>query len=183
MGKSKGSSAGSSDAGVTMEEMDDNDRQVLFGQHKKSYEALLAKKKKADADFKNACKLFRSDLGKNTIAEIKIAIQLDSPEGEAQVKSDLESMVRVARWMGTELGTQAKMFSGEKPADPRAFGEGKRAGMAGEPKKTTYAPGTKDYDQWMGGYDIGYQALQGQAFLGSKPGAGIGTEKPTHKVQ
>lgn len=150
--------------------MDDDDLQVLFFQHKNSYVAALAKKKKADADFKNACKLAKSELKSSGMADavdrIKLAILLETDEGDASLKERLENELRVARWMGTSVGTQFSLFDGpdRTPAVDRAFDDGKRAGLSGEPAKPPHSPDTEQYRRWMAGHSEGNTALATKGF-------------------
>lgn len=150
----------------TTEQLDDEALQALAFQHKKKYEHLLAAKKKADADFKNGCKLAKAELGDDAIDIIKDLIALDSEEGEARIKATVERQLRVARWAGAELGTQFEMFEGEDrtPAVDRAYAAGKRAGMAGEPAKPPHAPSTPQYAKWMEGHGDGQEALARATF-------------------
>lgn len=146
----------------TAEDLSDEQLQKLFFDHKHLYEARLAAKKKADADLKNACKLIKSEGTK--IADIKMAIDLETDEGEARIKADLQSTLRVARWMGASIGQQFEMFDADRtPASERARGEGKRAGMKAEARKPPYDPSTEQYREWMAGYDEG-QAVNADGF-------------------
>jgi len=191
-------------------EFTDEELQALFFQHKSLFETRLAAKKKADADFKNACKLIKSEGGKTQVADIKTAIRLDTDEGEADVKSELENTLRVARWMGASIGSQFEMFDEDRtPAVDRAFDEGKRAGMKGEPRKPPHDPSTPQYATWMEGYGVGNEALATKGFKapatapeaeGEPPkgmskkdwheqlrrqheeGLNLGTAEPTHQV-
>ena len=143
-------------------ELTDEQRQALFFQHKKAYQAALAVKKEADAKFKNVCKLAKSELGKDAVADIKTAIDLESDEGDEKVQAEVDRLLRVARWMGASPGQQFNLFdTSGVPATERAFDEGKRVGMAGEPKNPPYDSSVPQYTSWMEGWDIGQQALFG----------------------
>ena len=139
-------------------QLTDEQQQALFEQHKKKYEHFLGLKKKADADFKNACKLAKSELGDYAVDSIKDAIELETEEGEARFKARMERQVRVARWLGLAVGTQAELFGADRtPGDDRAFGEGKRAGMAGQERRPPYDAATSQSRKWMEGYDAGQE--------------------------
>jgi hypothetical protein len=162
-------------------DLSDEDRLNLLMQHKAAYEHRLAGKKKADADFKNACKLAKSELGEHAVEEIKLAISLETDEGEAELRARMERQVRVARWMGASVGTQFDLglgAAGEMSSTDRAFAEGKRAAAAGE--KCTppahYAPGSPDYEFWINGH----HEQGGIATIGR---GRIGSETPSHQVQ
>jgi hypothetical protein len=121
-------------AAQTIENISDDQLQALFFQSKRDYEKNLATKKKADADFKNCCKRIKAELGKRGVAEIKLAVLLDTESGEADAKADIESMLRVMRWKGVAIGTQADLFPDNDPTPitDRAFAEGRRHGLAGK---------------------------------------------------
>lgn len=148
--------------------------QVLFFQHKGNYVAALAAKKKTDADFKNMAKRVKADLGELGIDQIKLAIRLETPEGEAEVRGEIAGMQQVAAWVGADIGTEFEMDLGD---GGRAFNEGKRAGMLGEPKKPpkAYAPDSIDYQKWLEGHGDGNAALLTK---GIKPTEGDEGEPP-----
>lgn len=139
-------------------QLTDEQEQALFEQHKTKYEHFLALKKKADADFKNACKLAKSELGDGVVDDIKLAIQLETPEGEAKFKEQMDRQARVARWNGLPIGAQPSLFGEDRmPGDDRAFGEGKRAGMAGKERRPPYDAATSQFRNWLEGYDAGQE--------------------------
>jgi hypothetical protein len=153
---------------VTLEGLDDEQQQALFFQHRQKVEVTLAAKKKADAEFKNACKAAKADLGDGAVDDIKLSIDLDTEAGQARAKGKIESMHRVARWMGVKLGAQVDMFSADD-----AFEAGKRASMNDEPPKppTHYAPSSPEYARWLDGYSAGTQARAAKTFGENPPGA------------
>lgn len=150
---------------------DDAQMQALFFQHKKTFEARLAAKKKADADFKNACKLAKSELGKSAIDDIKTAIKMDAEGGEAAVIEDIQAKLRVARWVGAAFGHQFEMFDGpdRTPAVDRAYDAGRRAGLAGEPARPPHDPSTEQYGKWMEGHHVGNEQLARATFKPLEP--------------
>jgi hypothetical protein len=135
--------------------MTDDQKAKLFFNHKRAYEAALAVKKKADADFKNACKLAKSEGTK--IEDIRLAIELESDEGDTALKARLEAQLRIARWMGSPVGTQADMFGGvdRTPSVDMAYDDGKRDGLAGRDFSPKYAPGTAQYGRYREGHADG----------------------------
>jgi len=139
-------------------QLSDEQVQALFFQHKKRYEAALAVKKKADADFKTSCKLAKSEIGDDAVERIKYAIELETEEGEAKLKARMERQAEVARWMGLPIGAQASLFGEDRtPGDDRAFAEGKRAGMEGKERRPTYDVTTSQSRKWLEGYDAGQE--------------------------
>lgn len=139
----------------------DEQRQALFFQHKKSYQAKLAAKKETDAAFKNACELARAELGKDAVDEIKDAILLEADEGDAILQARIERQLRIARYMGAIAGTQFEMFAGpdRTPAVDRAREEGRRSGMQGETLRSPYDPGLPQNDAFIEGWHLGQKAL------------------------
>lgn len=146
----------------TAEQLNDEQVQALTYQHMNLYTQALAKKKDADAGLKNVCKIIKAELGPGGLDDIKDLIALDSEEGEAKIKAEVERKLRVARWAGAAFGTQFSMFDDvdRTPAVDRARAEGKRDGMKGAPKKCDYAPSTPQYAAYMEGYDDGQSVTQ-----------------------
>jgi hypothetical protein len=122
-------------AGVGDNKLSDDDLRVLTIQWKDKYESALAAKKRADADFKNVAKGAKAELGKNAVATIKAMIELDTEEGEAAVKEQIEIRLTAARWMNSKIGQQFDLFA--KPSSTN-----------GEP-----------YDGWVRGWHKGQEAL------------------------
>ncbi len=115
------------------EPLTDEQMQALHFQHTKKYETALAAKKKADADFKNVCKAACAELGKQAVGDIKLGLELKTPEGEARLKEMMASQIRVARWSGLPVGHMDDMFPTDRtPINERTRADGKRAGLAGE---------------------------------------------------
>lgn len=145
---------------VAKEPLSDEQRQAIFFGHKKLYEKELARKKAADAAFKVACKLIKSENTK--VADIKLAIELEDPEGSTEMRERFERQLEVARWVGAEVGTQFQLFEDRTPIDDRVRADGKRDGLKGlkcEPPKSL--PGNL-----MSVYADGW--AEGQAVLASK---------------
>ena len=193
--------------------LSDDDLQVLTFQHKRAYEGALALKKKHDADFKNVCKKAKAELGKNAVETIKIMIELETDEGELEIKGRIERAMQAARWMGASLGTQFTLF-GDTGDTVKEFEEGKRVGLAGDPCKPPFDGSSPAYQKWINGWHRG-QELKAQNFAGPETNglsrkdwakqmaensedaankikeaateidqrAPIGTEPPTHTVE
>ena len=168
------------------EELTEEQKQALFFQHRRSYDAALATKKKADAEFKNVCKLAKSELGKNAVRDIKVAIALDDENGDEALRDEISAKLRVARWVGSSVGTQFEMFGNDDtPAAERAYAEGKRVGMKGEPAKPPHHPSTEQYREWMRGHGDG-NAVLAQGFKRKATAADdgtIGTEEASFSIQ
>lgn len=140
--------------GDNSQDLTEEQSQALFFHHRRLYKDALAKKKKADADFKNTCK--RAKAEKVDPRMIKFSIDLEDDDGTlATEQADRE---RVAAWMGLSLGGQADMFD-RTPAVDRAFDEGKRAGMEGKDCSPPYEPGGEVGQAWLRGWHEGQRVL------------------------
>lgn len=141
--------------------LSDAERQALHFVHVRDYERELAAKKKADADLKNTAKRIKSEGG--SVTAVKLTIELHTPEGEAAFRARMAEQAEIAAWNG--VGIQVDMFADERePAEDRAFGEGRRAGMKGESNKPPYSPETSQYRKWLDGYSEGNAVLFTEGF-------------------
>jgi hypothetical protein len=143
----------------TAENISDDQLQALFFQSKRDFEKSLGVKKKADADFRNCCKRIKAELGKRGVDEIKLAVLLGDETGEADAKADIESTLRVMRWMGVAMGTQADLFPDNDPTPitDRAFAEGRRHALAGEGRNNPHHHTTEAARSYEAGYDKGQE--------------------------
>ena len=140
----------------------DEQLQALHFQHVAKYEKAVETKRRADVALKNVAEAAKKDLGPRAVAEIKLAIQLKTPEGEVRVRDTLASQLRVARWAGLPVGSQADLFPEDRtPAVDRARADGKRAGLAGEHPKTPHHPSTPQAQAWLEGWHEGQAVLVG----------------------
>lgn len=142
--------------------LNDEQRQALhLNQHVPAYQRALDAKKRADADLKNVCKLIKSEGG--SVEDVKLTLQLQTPEGEEAFRSKMARQAEVAAWNG--VGVQLDLMSAkDMPAEDRAFGEGKRAGMRGEPARPPYDPSVPQYKRWMEGHSEGNAVLASEGF-------------------
>jgi hypothetical protein len=179
--------------------MSDDEKAVRFFSFKRRWEAATAALKIVEEEAK-------ASLGKHAIRDIRTSISLDTPEGEAKQREKLEAQLRVARWLGLAIGSQANFLDEDEdrtPAVDRAAAEGKRDGLAGNPCKPAYDPSTPQYASYMEKYHEG-QATMVKAGIKAPPdgdddrdlrpgfmqraeaekagGGAIGTQQPTHKI-
>lgn len=141
--------------------LSDAERQALHFRHVKEYERELAAKKKADADLKNTAKRIKAE--GDSVAAVKLTIELHTPEGEAAFRARMAEQAEVAAWNG--VGMQVDMFADERqPAEDRAFEEGRRAGMKGESNKPPYDPSVPQHTRWLEGYSDGNAVLASEGF-------------------
>lgn len=142
--------------------LNDDQLEALFWSHKRLYANALAAKKNADANFKNACKKAKSELGDHAVESLKLVCSIETdPEAEGRFKGLVEAQMRAARWAGAAVGTQFSLLDevNRAPAVDMAFAEGRRHGLAGEPRKPGWAPGTDQYGAYMEGFTAGQDVL------------------------
>jgi len=142
--------------------LSDDERQALHWTHVQAYETSLAAFKTANADLKNTARRIKAE--GDSVAKVQISIALRTPEGEAAFKARIQEEMEVAAWNG--VGVQTELFGDADlmPAVDRAFNDGKRAGMKGEPRKPTHDPSTEQYRRWMDGYTEGNGVLANNGF-------------------
>lgn len=175
----------------------DIERQALHFRHVSEYESSLAAKKSADADLKNTAKRIKAEGG--SMRAVKLTIELRTPEGEDAVRARLAELQEVAQWNG--VGIQVDMFADERqPSEDKAFEEGKRAGMKGEPRKPPHDPSVPQHGRWLDGYTEGNAAMASAGFKQLTPveqaagsdgidfrkgdrNGSLGTEPATHRVE
>jgi hypothetical protein len=124
---------------------------------KGKYQASLAAKKTADANLKNCAK--QALAASVTVDDIKLLIRLDTPEGEAAVRAEINRQLEVAGWTDSEIGTQFSFedIPDRRPLTEAAYAAGKTAGMEG---KTCIAPHEGEAGQeWIRGWHDGQVAL------------------------
>jgi hypothetical protein len=72
----------------------------------------------------------------------------------------MEETANVLRWSGVSVGETLDMFPVDRtPGIERAKAEGKRAGLAGEPRKPPHDPSVPQHDAWLDGYHDGQMIL------------------------
>lgn len=151
----------------TMQQLSDAQREQLFHHHSKSYGKALAAKKKSDADFKNVCKLARSEMGADAVFRIKLGAMLETQEGEDEKKAELAATIEVAAWVGSEIGTQLRMFDAADgvPLGMRAYESGRRAGLKGDKAKPPSEFSSGEAEQrWLKGHSDGNADLATKTF-------------------
>lgn len=137
----------------------DAELQGLFEHHKGNYEKALAAKKKADATFKDICKKAKAE--SVSIADIKLAIDLEDDGGEERLREKIERTHRVARWLGLPVGTQPSFFDevDRTPSVDKAEAEGHRSGLKGESANPPPHFGMAQQQAWLTGWHTGQKVL------------------------
>lgn len=143
-------------------ELTADERQTLFLRDKDAYIRDLAAQKKATKAFQDTCKRIKADGFTNK--QIKAAIEMDTPEGEARVRAEVLDILQAAKWVGShQMGNQLDMFQepDRTPSVDKAYDEGKRTSMENKPAAPVYAPETEQYRHYMQGYHDHQRELAG----------------------
>lgn len=148
----------------------DDESRALFLRDIAKYEDALKVKKAADADLRNVGKVIKSD--GFTLDQVKTAIAVRTPEGDAKERTKIRQALQAAVWAGVPLGTQLGMFDDpdRTPAVDRAYDEGKLAGMEGRTRRPPYSPELAQHDRWLTGWTDGQAAAvqDGGGFKGAE---------------
>jgi hypothetical protein len=138
-------------------ELTEDERRALHFRHCAEFESALAAKKKADAGVKNVGKRIKAE--GDSVGKCKKTIQARSPQGEAELRAEIEQTAEVLRWSGVQVGETAEMFADRRPANESAIEHGKIAGMKGERAEPPHDPGTLAHKAWMEGWHAGQEIL------------------------
>jgi len=141
----------------TNSDLTEDERRALHFRHCAEYERALAEKKKADAGLKNVGKRIKAE--SDSVAKCKQTIQARSPQGEAELRAEIEQTAEVLRWSGVQVGETAEMFADRRPSEEVALEHGKIAGMKGERAEPPHDPGTLAHKKWMEGWHAGQEIL------------------------
>lgn len=141
----------------TNSDLTEDERRALHFRHCAEYERALDTKKKADAGLKNVGKRIKAE--SDSVAKCKQTIQARSPQGEAELRAEIEQTAEVLRWSGVQVGATAEMFADRRPADESALEHGKIAGLKGERAEPPHDPGTAAHAKWMEGWHVGQEGL------------------------
>jgi ribosome modulation factor len=130
----------------------DPEMRALFLKDKEDYAKAKEKLGKAQAAIRLIGKTIKAD--GFTMRQIKLAIQLETPEGEAEFKSLVANDLLAAQYAGAQIGSQLQLFlePDRTPAVDRAFDEGTQASMEGKSAKPPYDPATPQAAKWLEGF-------------------------------
>ncbi len=136
--------------------IDEGDR-ARFHHHLPKVVSLRDAVATATSNLRNAYKSAKAD--GFTKADFDYAVDVATPEKEASTKEKIRRRLLVAKWMGSDLGSQLDLFSNPdyRATEPlsvvaRAYEEGQTASMQNKAAKPDYAPGTETYAQYMEGF-------------------------------
>ncbi len=131
----------------------DPDTRALFLSDKEKYAKATERQKKATADVRNIAKQIKAD--GFTLRQVKLAIQLESPEGEADFRSLVANDLLAAQYAGAAIGSQLQLFledADRTPLADRAFDEGVQASLAGKTANPPYDPSTEAFSRFLDGF-------------------------------
>jgi hypothetical protein len=123
-------------------ELTDEQRRVIFLQHKRRWAKLFGERAAADRLLKRA------------------AIEAESAEGEAAIKERMARQARVLLWSGTAVQLDFFTTSTDNtPAIERARAAGELAGMEGETCSPPHDPSVPQHGAWIDGWQRGQSLL------------------------
>lgn len=130
----------------------DPDKRALFLKDKDDYAKAKERLNKAQQAVRALGKVIKAD--GFTMRQIKLAIQLETPEGEADFKALIANDLLAAQYAGAPIGSQLSLFiePDRTPAVDMAADEGQRDALEGNPAKPGYAPSTPQYQSYLDAY-------------------------------
>ena len=152
-----------SSPGAGHNSLTDREEQALFFHHKKRVNNALATKKAADAAYRNACKMAKTEIGDHAVEDIKTSTAMEAEGGEAVVMAEVQRKLRIMRWMGRMPGQQGELFKDAVNAAAEAidpFERGIIAGMNGETSADCpYPIASAEGQKWLEGIGEGQAAM------------------------
>ncbi len=140
-------------------ELTEDEQRALTYSWKKKWEAQQAVVAAAKAELTAIENGAKSELGKHAVKDIKEMILIEQPGGNASVQAAVERQLRLARWVNSPVGSQFEFFEDRRPAEDRAFEEGKTAGLQGLPRKSPYDHTLPQHNKWIDGWHAGNDVL------------------------
>ncbi len=145
----------------------DPDKRALFLKDKSEYAKAKERLGKAQSAMRLIGKTIKAD--GFSMRQIRLAIQLESPEGEADFRALVANDLLAAQYAGAKIGSQLQLFLEDvdrTPAVDMAADEGTRDAIENKPAKPGYDPSTPQHKTYM----AAYHAEQGrQIKAGIKP--------------
>jgi ribosomal protein L17 len=169
--------------GTNLKDLSEDEVRHLFLKNRTEYVSAKAKEAAAKKVVDDIVTQAKSD--GFTKKELDLSIDLADLKKEKKVIADVETRLRVARWIGHKMGAQMDLFAepDRTPAVDRAFEEGKTAGLGASPRKSPYAQGLPQNEKWFEGFDAGQAVNASHVGRGPKdpPPGNDGTEtQPSH---
>lgn len=150
---------GTAGAGHNSNALSDDQQRALGFHHKRLWQTALDAKKAAEAEVKKAEK--RAGMDGISKSDLKLMRDLDGKAGDAALRSTLERTLRVAKWMGANVGTQFSFddLPDRTPITERAFERGKLDGMKGETCRTPEGYSGETEQNYIAGWQAGQAIL------------------------
>lgn len=170
---------------LTAEQLSDNQRQELLFAHRRKLKPLLATEKMAKSAVQKAYELAKKE--GITKKELELAIKLETDDGADKVKMQMEQMLRVARWIGSKIGSQLNLFP-EQSKNEEAYDAGKRDALDDKQAKPPQHYSQVASQSYLEGHASGRTQINTSRAEGFKPlGAvaaalvpPVGDKPPTH---
>lgn len=126
----------------------DPDLRKVFLSHVETFSGI----KKRDDSVKKSFRALSKDLKNDgfTMAMIKDAYQMQTPEGEAKFKAQVANRMLAAAYVGAAIGEQLSLFLDEPrvPAIDQAAKDGQAAAMRSEAHNPPYDSSVPQYQAW-----------------------------------
>ncbi len=109
-----------------------------------------------------------------SMRQIKLMVELSTPEGEAAWRMMVASDLMAAQWQGAGIGQQLVLFlePDRTPAADIAYDEGQQDSMTGKSPNPSYHPSTPQYSSYLKGYQD-HQASLAEGFKKLEPNGGF----------
>jgi hypothetical protein len=130
----------------------DPEKRALFLSDKEAFHKASVRLKKAQAAVRTLGKTIKAD--GFSLRQVKLAIQLETPEGEAEFKSSVANDLLAAQYVGAAIGSQLSMFMepDRTPAVDVAADEGQKDAIEHKAAKPKYDPSTPQFKSYMEAY-------------------------------
>lgn len=124
----------------------------LARHHRDKYIVAKAALSKAQRGMQALGKTIKAD--GLSVKQIKVMVDLMTPEGEAAFRASIVSDLQAAQWQGSSVGTQLSLFMepDRTPSVDVAFDEGQQDSMDGKTANPKYAPSVPQHASYMKGY-------------------------------
>ncbi len=130
----------------------DQQMRALAILHRDKYAKLAAIKSKADRELRELGKTIKED--GLTVRQIKLMIELSTPEGEAAFRMSVADDLRAAQFQGSAIGAQLALFlePDRTPAVDTAYDLGTHDCSEGKTCRAPYDPSVPQYASYMRGF-------------------------------
>jgi hypothetical protein len=145
----------------------DPQTRAIFLSDKEKYAKAIERQKKAGDAVREIKQTINAD--GFSVRQIQVAIQLETPEGEAEFRMRMADDLLAAQYAGAAIGSQLQLFLDDRDRTPladRAFEDGVQAAMAGKQAKPPYDPSTEAFIRFLDGF---HSVTENMVKAGIKP--------------